>query len=156
MTLFWSIHRLNAIVTPANAAYSTTELAYQLENAGATCLFTCVPLLPTALEAAKKVKIPSNRIYLLPVPDAISVNGKAPEGMKTLDDLISAGSKLPQLPDLQWKQGQGARQTAFLCYSSGTSGLPVGSLPVPGGQNTTSFLLTFIIRKEYKSRTATS
>lgn len=129
MTLFWSIHRLNAIVTPANAAYSPAELAYQLENSGATCLFTCVPLLQTALEAAKKAKIPKGHIYLLPVPDAISASGKAPEGMKTLDDLISAGASLAEVPALQWKQGQGARQTAFLCYSSGTSGLPVGVFP---------------------------
>jgi ribosome assembly protein SQT1 len=30
------------------------------------------------------------------------------------------------LEELKWEKGQGARQVAFLCYSSGTSGLPKG------------------------------
>lgn len=43
---------------------------------------------------------------------------------KTVDQLIQDGMKQPRLEDLKWEKGQGARQTAFLCYSSGTSGLP--------------------------------
>ena len=35
------------------------------------------------------------------------------------------GGKLPGLAPLSFGKGQGARQAAFLCYSSGTSGLPV-------------------------------
>jgi hypothetical protein len=44
---------------------------------------------------------------------------------KTVGQLIEAGTKLPVLEALKWEKGQGARQTAYLCYSSGTSGLPV-------------------------------
>ncbi|KAM5380142.1 hypothetical protein ACJZ2D_003789 [Fusarium nematophilum] len=40
------------------------------------------------------------------------------------------GAKLPELESLRWTEGQGARQTAFLCYSSGTSGLPVSAQSV--------------------------
>jgi len=50
---------------------------------------------------------------------------KAPVGMKTVNDLIKEGEKLEPLERLQWSEGEGARRTAFLCYSSGTSGLPV-------------------------------
>jgi hypothetical protein len=44
---------------------------------------------------------------------------------KTVDKLIEEGSRLPEVEKLNWEKGQGKRQTAFLCYSSGTSGLPV-------------------------------
>jgi acyl-CoA synthetase (AMP-forming)/AMP-acid ligase II len=47
---------------------------------------------------------------------------------KTVGQLIEAGEKLPKLEELKWEKGQGARQTAYLCYSSGTSGLPVCKL----------------------------
>jgi acyl-CoA synthetase (AMP-forming)/AMP-acid ligase II len=47
---------------------------------------------------------------------------------KTVGQLIAAGEKLPQLEALNWEKGQGGRQTAYLCYSSGTSGLPVSPL----------------------------
>lgn len=44
---------------------------------------------------------------------------------KTADDLIAAGEKLPKLEPFRMQKGQAATQTAYLCYSSGTSGLPV-------------------------------
>ncbi len=57
-----------------------------------------------------------------------------------MDDLVSLGRTLPELERLQWSKGQGARRTAFLCYSSGTSGLPVSMLPA-GGAHLLFFLL---------------
>ena len=49
-----------------------------------------------------------------------------PKSFKTVDQLIERGANLPPVDELKWEAGQGARQTAFLCYSSGTSGLPKG------------------------------
>lgn len=83
-------------------------------------MFTCIPLLENALAAAKAVGIPEDRIFLLPVP---GFDKKLP--FKTVDDLVEEGKKLPELAPLNWSKGQGARQVAYLCYSSGTSGLPV-------------------------------
>lgn len=125
MTLTWAIHRLNGISSPANAAYSADELRHQLTNSGATCLFTVTPLLPTALEAAAKAGIPKERIYICELPDKATGGAKPPSEFKTLAQLIKEGSSLPELEPIRWSKGQGARQTAFLCYSSGTSGLPV-------------------------------
>lgn len=47
-----------------------------------------------------------------------------------MDDLIALGKGQRDLEPLRWEKGQGARQTAFLCYSSGTSGLPVSCFVV--------------------------
>ncbi|EFQ26604.1 AMP-binding enzyme [Colletotrichum graminicola] len=114
-----AIHRLSGIVTPASAAYSAQELEHQLRSSNAKALFTCIPLLETALKAAKAVNLPNDRIFLLPVP---GVSQKTP--YITLDDLVEEGKSLPEVEPLKWVKGQGARQVAYLCYSSGTSGLP--------------------------------
>ncbi|OAA75173.1 phenylacetyl-CoA ligase [Akanthomyces lecanii RCEF 1005] len=114
-----AVHRLSGIVTPANAQYSASELEHQLQSSGAKALFTCLPLLETGLKAADAVGIPRSAVFLLPVPGA-----KPHPDFSSVDDLVAQGKTLPAPPPLSWIKGQGARQTAFLCYSSGTSGLP--------------------------------
>ncbi|WYZ45917.1 hypothetical protein EsH8_IX_000142 [Colletotrichum jinshuiense] len=122
MGLSWAIHRLNGISSPANAMYSVDELTHQLLSSKCKALFTVQTLLPIALEAAKAAKIPKNRVYLCDMLG--QSNTKVEQDFKTLADLINEGERLPELDPIQWKKGQGQRQTAFLCYSSGTSGLP--------------------------------
>jgi acyl-CoA synthetase (AMP-forming)/AMP-acid ligase II len=119
ITACFAVHRLNGITTPANAAYSSSELEYQLKSSGAKALFTCLPLLETALKAAKACGISEDHIYIIELPGA---SKESP--FKTLTDLIAEGKNLPELPPLLWSKGQGTRQVAFLCFSSGTSGLP--------------------------------
>jgi acyl-CoA synthetase (AMP-forming)/AMP-acid ligase II len=128
MTLAYAVHRLNGILTPANAAYSAPELEYQLKSAGAKALFTCTPLLETSLQAAKAVGIPNKHVYILEMPKEMTGGKSVP--FRSVDDLIVKGQKLEKLESLKWTKGQGARQTAFLCYSSGTSGLPVRTTPL--------------------------
>jgi acyl-CoA synthetase (AMP-forming)/AMP-acid ligase II len=115
-----AVHRLAGIVTPANAQYSALELEHQLRSSSAKAIFTCMPLLENALKAAKTAGIPEDRIFLLEVPGF-----EASSKFTTVDQLIEEGKKLPAPEPLKWVTGQGGRQTAFLCYSSGTSGLPV-------------------------------
>ncbi|KAL2161355.1 hypothetical protein VTH06DRAFT_8577 [Thermothelomyces fergusii] len=114
-----AVHRLSGIATPANVAYSASELEHQLRSSGAKALFTCVPVLQTALQAAKAVGIPEDKVFIMNMPNQAT---KPP--FKTVDDLVELGRSLPGLEPLRWVKGQGARQVAFLCYSSGTSGLP--------------------------------
>lgn len=114
-----AIHRLNGIVTPASAAYSAPEVEHQLRSSGTKILFTCIPLLDIALKAAKSVGITEDKIYLLEIPGPPKSVSFA-----TVSDLIEQGQNLPELEPLRWTKGQGARQVAFLSYSSGTSGLP--------------------------------
>lgn len=125
MTLTWAIHRCNGVSSPANAAYSADELAYQLINSGASSLFTVLPLLSVAIDAAAKAGIPKERVFILELPDKSTGGAQVPKEFRTVTQLIKEGASLPELEPLKWSKGQGARQTAFLCYSSGTSGLPV-------------------------------
>ena len=67
--------------------------------------------------------IPKERVYILDICDEFCDNKPVP--FKTVGQLIEAGQSLGELEPLKWEKGQGARQTAYLCYSSGTSGLPV-------------------------------
>ncbi|KZF22958.1 phenylacetyl-CoA ligase-like protein [Xylona heveae TC161] len=124
LSLAWAIHRLSGICSPTNAAYPRSELTYQLKASKAKALFTCVPLLPIALAAAHDVGIPQDRIYILELPEEFETGNDNQNNYETVNQLIDFGRGLPELEPLQWTKGQGANQTAFLCLSSGTSGLP--------------------------------
>ncbi|KAG4031139.1 hypothetical protein MFRU_010g02640 [Monilinia fructicola] len=124
MTLAYAVHELGGVVSPANAQYSAAELEFQLKSSQSKALFTCIPLLETALQAAQGAGIPNDRIFILDLPKEITGGKKVP--FKTADDLIAAGEKLPKLAPFKMQKGQAATQTAYLCYSSGTSGLPKG------------------------------
>ncbi|KAF2482802.1 phenylacetyl-CoA ligase [Neohortaea acidophila] len=127
LTLCWAVHRLGGIVSAVSAAYGPSELEYQMQHSGCKAIFTCLPLLDTCKKGITKAKIPDDKIFLLPMADKFTQGFKNP-GLRTVDDLIKAGSKLPEQEpsDARWERGEGARRTAFLCYSSGTSGLPKG------------------------------
>ncbi|KAI1212665.1 acetyl-CoA synthetase-like protein [Annulohypoxylon truncatum] len=115
----FAVHRLSGIVTPANAMYSAAELEHQLKSSGAKALITCIPLLETALKATRACNIPDDKVFIIRLPGKFD-----PVPFKSLDDLIDEARLFPELEPLIWSKGQGARQVAYLCYSSGTSGLP--------------------------------
>lgn len=122
MVLTWAVHRLNGICAPTSAGASAIDLEKQVVTSRSKVLFTCTALLPKAVQAAKAAGIPEHHVYLL---DSGNKNGDA--SPKSVDDLVSEGMKEPPLDSLRWEAGQGARQVAFLCFSSGTSGPPVRS-----------------------------
>jgi long-subunit acyl-CoA synthetase (AMP-forming) len=125
-TLSWAVHRLSGIVSPANAMHSVRELVYQLKDSKAKCLFATAMQLQTSIEAALEVGIPQSRIYLIDSPSVENkIEGKAVVGFKTLNQLIYEGSFLQELDEQIWRGGQSTWQTAYICYSSGTSGIPV-------------------------------
>lgn len=92
-----------------------------------------MPLLDTALKAAKAVGIPSEAIFILPMP-----GGEKKSSFTTVDELVAEGKNLPPVAPVKWIKGQGERQVAYLCYSSGTSGLPVSSRLIRPYENTLS------------------
>ena len=118
-TVFWATHRLGAAVSPANPAYGPSELAYQLKDSGAIALVTSSALLSTALEAIKDLPaIQANRVYL--------IDGQTHKTQKTVEQLIRNGRKMKALTALKLAKGEAKRKLAFICYSSGTTGLPKG------------------------------
>jgi len=127
MTLAWAVHRIGGILTCANAAYNAHEVEYQLKDSGAKAIFTCLPLLKTTMTATEKTKIPKERVYVMDLAQSMT-QGLSNPGHKTLEQFVQEGTKLPrvQASDRSWNAGDGAKRTAFLCYSSGTSGLPKG------------------------------
>lgn len=127
LTLGWAVHRIGGVLTCVNAAYNAEELHYQMNDSGAKAIFTCLPLLKTCKDGVKKSKLGDDKIYILPLPDQVTP-GMKNKGHKTIEDLVKMGSKLPRLPpsDEGWKKGEAKTRCAFLCYSSGTSGLPKG------------------------------
>ncbi|KIY01148.1 uncharacterized protein Z520_02700 [Fonsecaea multimorphosa CBS 102226] len=122
MTTSWAVHRLNGVSSPASAALSASELRHQLQACRATVLFTVMPLLPVALEAISGTKVSRDKVFLCESPQ----DSRIPEGMRSVATLIKEGIKQPQLDSIRWKSGQGSRQCAYLCFSSGTSGSPKG------------------------------
>lgn len=117
-----SVHRISGITTAASAAFGAEELEHQLRSSGSKAIFTCAPLLDTAFKAAKKVGIPEENVFILPMAGVEQKGSQA-----DINTLIEEGKGLEQLKDTKFAKGQGARQVAFLMYSSGTSGLPVST-----------------------------
>ncbi|KAJ3338549.1 hypothetical protein HDU93_009397 [Gonapodya sp. JEL0774] len=122
----WGALRIGGIATTANHVYTAEELVHQLQDSKAQVLLTHHSVLPTALEAARSVGIPTEKILLF------SRNEQDPSqrGFPTIKELIKEwGSKRKrgELVLRNFRLGKEAKERiAFLCYSSGTTGRSKG------------------------------
>uniref|UniRef100_D8PTE7 Acetyl-CoA synthetase-like protein n=1 Tax=Schizophyllum commune (strain H4-8 / FGSC 9210) TaxID=578458 RepID=D8PTE7_SCHCM len=115
----WAVHKLGAVVTPANPAYTTDELVYQLQTAKATAIVAHSDFLATALDAARAAGLPAERIA------RFSNAASRPSPVKTIDELVAMGASKPQgYQERKLRPGEGKTKVAFLSFSSGTTGRP--------------------------------
>lgn len=139
--LVYGVFFAGGVVTPANPAYSANELAFQLENSEAKAIATSKAFLPTALEAAKKCKIPEDRVILLGAARDESHRIKHWTNIrKTSGSTRYRRRKLDPAQDL-----------AFLAYSSGTTGLPKGVMLSHRNVVSDVLQITGAVGKWYKS-----
>ncbi|TBU63558.1 amp dependent CoA ligase [Dichomitus squalens] len=113
----WAVHRLGAIVSGANPAYTAEELEYQLGVTKARVLISHAGSLPVALAAAHKAGVPFDRVVVFDeVPGAKNV---------TVHQLVDEGLSQPQaFIEPRLAPGEGRKKLAFLSFSSGTTGRP--------------------------------
>jgi acyl-CoA synthetase (AMP-forming)/AMP-acid ligase II len=108
----WAIHRLGAVASPANPAYTPSELLHQLTLTNAKAIIVHPNNVATVTEAAK--------MYGKLTPERILVLGES-----GTEKLIAHGKSIPksyQEPVL--KEGEARTKLAVLSFSSGTTGKP--------------------------------
>ncbi|KZP07131.1 amp dependent CoA ligase [Athelia psychrophila] len=116
----WAAHRLGGAVSTANPSYTIDEFVHQLTAVKPAILLTDPAVLSTALEAARKVGLPANRVILFRrIADS-------PSSMVSLDELIAHGlsSTAPPFVEHHMAPGEAKSKVAFYCFSSGTTGAP--------------------------------
>ena len=92
-------------------------MIYQLETVKAQLLIVHPTVLPVAVEAARNVRLPADRLILF---DAVL--GSPHE---CLPDLIEKGLTHPQhFTRFRLKPGEAKTKVALLAFSSGTTGKP--------------------------------
>ncbi|KAK0481631.1 amp dependent CoA ligase [Armillaria novae-zelandiae] len=111
----WAVHRVGGIITPANPSYTVEELIHQLQTANANAIIVYSAFLPTALEAARAVGIPKDRIVLIDDPGNHTHT--------SIESLMEYGNSKPiNFTERRLSPGESKTKLAFLSFSSGTTG----------------------------------
>ncbi|OSX62667.1 hypothetical protein POSPLADRAFT_1141924 [Postia placenta MAD-698-R-SB12] len=118
----WALHKIGAVVTPANPAYTAEELVHQLKISRATLIIVHPMVYHVAVTAACESGIALQKIVLVEgASDAKTDFGSH----STISEMIQAGAgHAARFVERPLKPGEARKKLAFLCFSSGTTGLP--------------------------------
>ncbi|CAG8765769.1 18376_t:CDS:2, partial [Racocetra fulgida] len=103
--------KLGFKLTTTNPKYIVTELSYQLIDSGASVLIVHPELLEIAIEASIDAKIPTSRVMLF--------GDKEIKGYKPYRSIL-IGDR--EIEPIYYTPEEAKSTTAYLCYSSGTTG----------------------------------
>ncbi|GAN02557.1 4-coumarate- ligase protein [Mucor ambiguus] len=110
--LYFSLLAAQCILTPGNPNYTEVEFNHQVHKAQAKAIVTVPELLPVLLKVAAKNNIPKDKIFLF--------GDRAIDGVQPFSAIAS--KQVVQIP----LQGVDSQDLAFICFSSGTTGVAKG------------------------------
>ncbi|KAJ7496722.1 phenylacetyl-CoA ligase [Mycena latifolia] len=110
----WAAHRLGATVAPMNPAMTTTELAHQLKLSNPSLIFVQNECTSLVKDAAKHADLTGYSTVV------VGSHSEYP----TVESLVADGKNLPPFSQPALAPGEAKTRVAFLCFSSGTTGLP--------------------------------
>ncbi|CAO3634571.1 unnamed protein product [Mucor fragilis] len=110
--LYFSLLAAQCTVTPGNPNYTEVEFNHQVHKAQAKAIVTVPELLPVLLKVAARNNIPKDKIFLF--------GERAIDGVQPFSAIAS--KQVVQIP----LQGVDSQDLAFICFSSGTTGVAKG------------------------------
>ncbi|KAH8671232.1 hypothetical protein BX600DRAFT_509920 [Xylariales sp. PMI_506] len=122
--VFMGILMAGGIFTGANPSFVARELAYQLQDSGASFLIASDTSMEIAVEGAATAGLPKDRIYSFDATAFDATPGKARLGSRHWTTLLA-----PSEAAEQWDWVEPADPKTTTCclnYSSGTTGVPKG------------------------------
>jgi acyl-CoA synthetase (AMP-forming)/AMP-acid ligase II len=128
LTYCWATHRLRGTCLLLHASTSPAENAKHMKHSHCNILILSPALIESGRAVAAAVGEADMRVYLTePMPTSAQTNGhgNGDGSLKTIDELLNLGKALGPLPALNWSSGEAQSSIAYLCATSGTSGVQV-------------------------------